>query len=107
MKLSQKFTQGDRFLVARRNDGKFLYLAETFNATSPNWIDQPFFATKKRPFKDYDDPDEYFTKPFKATYYFENSDRMRQWLTGCRMVEVRMTGQYEVITPDEEQDYEN
>ena len=75
-------TSKKRALVATRA-GKFFCLEQTFSTTTPSWSDDPFDAKWITPY----DPAE-FELPKEATYYFENSGRMKYWLQGATMVEV-------------------
>ena len=76
-------TQTKRYLVAKRHDGRYVGFIETFSTTSPTYMDTPFEAKLIEPSCQHE-----FINPFPATYYFENSDRMRHWLKGCKMVSV-------------------
>jgi hypothetical protein len=72
-----------RFLVAIRGDGKFFGLDESSPwVTTPFWCDFPGDAKRIVPHE---------SGPIKhATYYFEHSGRMREWLSGCRMVGITL-----------------
>ncbi len=68
------------YLVAQREDGKFLALDETFGATSPHYVDTPQEAKKIN-------LDAIPKEPLHPpTYYFENSYRAREWVENCKMV---------------------
>lgn len=77
----------EEVLLAQRNDGKFLRLREDINTTSYDYVDQPELAKRITPW----DKTE-FKKPKPAPYYFENSDRARDfWLKDCVMVPYEIT----------------
>jgi hypothetical protein len=75
-----------KFLVAQNVNGMFLGLHESFATTSPFECDHPYDAKKVFPYGD-----DGLTNIRPAPYYFENSDRMRNWLQGYKMVIVEMT----------------
>lgn len=77
----------EKVLLARRiTDSKFLFLEETFSTTTPYFVDEPELATRKIPYNEND-----FSHPHDAPYYFENSERMRNWLKDCVMVAFEIT----------------
>ena len=66
-------------LVAKHDNGSFLYLECSPGATTPHYIKNPINATYIRPYSKSDEI-------HNASYYFENSARMRDWLKDCIMV---------------------
>ena len=69
-------------LTRRKSDGKFLRLHDDGICTDYKFVDSPLEATIKEPTDIYD-----WQYPHKASYYYENSDRARDyWIKGCDMV---------------------
>lgn len=73
------YQKTERFAVAMLSNGMFFGLNEDVSTTSPFFTDHPQYAYHVHPHNQ-DEP----LRP--APYYFENSDRMRSWLEGCKMV---------------------
>ncbi len=73
------YTKTKTVLVAKKEDGTFLFLDCAPGTTTPHYVDNPIDAT-------YIEPGTGFEKIHNAPYYFENSSRMRDWLQGCKMV---------------------
>jgi len=71
-----------KYLVAKRNDGKYLYLEEDVSTTSPRYVDSPLDAK----LIDVYDDEEDLKHPKHPEWYFEHSHRMQLWLKDCRMV---------------------
>ena len=82
-----------RVLIAVNSRGEFFGLREGRHTTSPFTTND---ITKAKQIEPYDEKHLEDTGP--ATYYFENSDRMRGWLEGFKMVgyniSVRMVTEY-------------
>jgi len=88
-----------KFLVAMNNKGKFLGLQESFATTSPFECEHPYDAKKMFPYIINDKmltPD-YWTNIQAPPYYFENSERMRTWLKGYKMVIVEMECEAKIL----------
>lgn len=67
-------------LAQRTTDGKFFGMNETRHTTEPYYTDDPVKAhaiTSCFPHQ--------CREPMAATYYFENSTRMKSWLEDCVM----------------------
>jgi len=76
--------------------GKFFNLIEDVRTTTPEVVDHPYDAKKIFPHNEED-----FENPKPAPYYFESSDRMREWLKGFRMVCVELIIDYMVCLDKE------
>ena len=74
-------------VVQRETDGLFFQENRSQHVTSPEFVTDPIVATFITPNNEDDILD-----PREATYYFENSCRMRSWLADCKMVA------YEAVT---------
>lgn len=83
----KELKRDDKYLVAKYEDGTYLFLEETANTTSPCRVKNPFDATKKRPY-DLEIQPDYFVDIKEPAFYFENSSRMWHWLQGSKMVVV-------------------
>jgi hypothetical protein len=75
-----------RCLVAVNGDGKYFGLKETQHTTSPFVTDDPLEAKRFG----VNSEDDLFN-PHEATYYFENSDRMRYWLKGFKAIPIEIS----------------
>ena len=67
---------------------KYFGLEESFAATSPLYLESPWKAKKIMP---HELAPKLFTDIKEAPYYFENSDRMRDWLKGFEMIKITIT----------------
>ena len=54
-----------RFLLAQRNDGKFLRLDEQLHTTGYDYVDEPGLAKRIKPYDE-----EHYSNPKEAPYYF-------------------------------------
>ena len=89
-------TRTIEYLVAMNGEGKFFTLQFDCETTTPGITDNLIDAYAVHPPKDIVCEsgrtiklDDGIIHP--APYYFENSDRMRRWLEGFRMVRVTET----------------
>ncbi len=77
----------ERYLLAQRDDGKFLRLDEQQHTTSYDYVNEPELAKRVKPHKE-----EHYSNPEPAPYYFENSNRARlYWVKDCKMVAYEIT----------------
>lgn len=81
--MKTNFTKSQQYLVAMREDGKFLALEETFATTSEHYVDNPIDAKR---IQCNGIPEEVKI----VTYYFETSYRAKRWLENCKMVLVTL-----------------
>jgi len=86
-----------KFLCAYNpSTNKFFGLESDFRTTNPIHVDHPYYAEKHIPYS-FQDMNEYFNNIHPAPYYFENSNRMREWLEGFEMVVVEMDINYRIV----------
>jgi hypothetical protein len=90
--MNKRFEKTETVLVAVNEQGIFFGLYETPAATSPREAKHPADAYIIHPH------DKTLQNIQPATYYFENSDRMRTWLKGFKMVAVKITTVAEIVS---------
>jgi hypothetical protein len=78
-----EYTKQETYLVAVNADGKYFALRESYATTSPYVVDNPADAKLITIYNESIIED--------ATYYFENSHRMRRWLDGFHMIKIKIT----------------
>lgn len=69
-------------LIQREEDGLFLYLDEQTHTTTPHYVEDPAKAKRIKPWEGV--TKETINRP--PSYYLENSDRMKKWTAGCKLV---------------------
>ena len=78
------------YLVAfNAKTNAYFGVEESFAATSPQHLASPLNAKKF--------PIPHDGKIHPAKSYFENSDRMRSWLKGYKMIKIRIINLWEII----------
>lgn len=69
-------------LIQREEDGLFLYLDEQIHTTTPHYVKDPTKAKRIKPWEGV--TKETISRP--PSYYLENSERMKRWTSGCKLV---------------------
>jgi hypothetical protein len=86
-----------KFLCAYNpKTNKFFAFENDGRSTTPLQVDHPYYSEKIVPYS-FQNEDEFFKEVRPAPYYFENSSRMREWLSGFTMVLIEMTMEYKVL----------
>lgn len=78
--------------AAAMKAGKFFALEIEYATTTPSWVNHPADAHRIHPHN----TEGGLREP---EYYFENSDRMKEWLKGSKMVWITLLCDAEITWP--------